>query len=127
MHPTSLDLTRQASRDYKVPDTDIVIRKGEWVLIPVKCLQTDPDVYEDPEKIVIDREDRTVLAFGKGPRACIAERFARVEVKLALVNLLKDHQILPTDRTPKQLGISRGIRLLTSNEKLYLKIEKMAD
>ena len=118
---------RQANKDYRLPDTDIVIRKGEWVLIPLKCLQTDPDVYEDPEKIVIDRENRTVLTFGKGPRACIAERFARVEVKLALVNFLKDHQVLATERTPKNLALAKGIRLLTSDQKLYLKIVKMEE
>jgi len=49
------------------------------------------------------------LAFGLGPRNCIGMKFALVEMKLALVNLLLNFEVHPSQNTPKQLDLVEGI------------------
>jgi cytochrome P450 family 6 len=41
-------LQRECSEDYKIPDSDFIIRKGTPVIIPIFGLQRDPDIYENP-------------------------------------------------------------------------------
>ena len=39
---------RESTKDYKIPNTDIVIDKGTAVYISLMGIQRDPDIYEDP-------------------------------------------------------------------------------
>ena len=69
---------RKASDDYKVPDTDIVIKKGKSVWLPMQCLQYDDRYWENPYKFDPDRFTPEEVAkrplcyfpFGEGPRNC---------------------------------------------------------
>lgn len=69
-----------ANKDYKVPDSDLVIEKGTTVMISTMGLHMDEKYYPDPEKFDPDRfteEEKatrpnyTYLPFGDGPRLCI--------------------------------------------------------
>lgn len=55
------------------------------------------------------RHPLAFLAFGLGPRNCIGMKFALVEMKLALVNLLKNFEFLPSENTPTHLELIEGI------------------
>lgn len=39
---------RESTKDYKIPNTDIVIDKGTAVYISIMGVQRDPDIYDDP-------------------------------------------------------------------------------
>ena len=39
------------------------------------------------------------LPFGHGPRSCIGMRFAKLEAKIALANMVKNFELLPSKRT----------------------------
>ena len=71
-HPTVSDLTREASMDYKVPGTDVIIKKGERVLLPIKPFQMDERLFPNPGEFNIERNYRNLMNFGLGPRVCIA-------------------------------------------------------
>lgn len=111
--------------DYKVPDTEYWIKKGEWITVPILSMHLDSRYYPNPKDINIDRDFSNVLNFGIGPRACIAERFAKMELKIALVNFLRSYRVTRTKDTPMDLTLDKGSRLLTSKQRMYLKIEKL--
>ena len=75
-------LNRKCTKDYKLPDTDLVIPKGMGILIPVYAIHDDPEYYPEPFKFKQERflNDATktekifkFMPFGEGPRMCIGE------------------------------------------------------
>ena len=46
---------RQASRDFQVPDTNVIIPKGSTITIPSYAIHTDAEYYPDPFKFNPDR------------------------------------------------------------------------
>lgn len=70
-------ITRMTTKDYAIPDTNIVIDKGTRLLIPVHAIHHDPEYYPDPERFDPDRFENKAknardpikwLPFGSGPR-----------------------------------------------------------
>ena len=49
------------------------------------------------------------MSFGAGPRNCVGMKFALVEMKLALVNLILNFEVHPSASTPKKLELIEGI------------------
>lgn len=77
-------ITRKCTRDYNVVDSDIAIKKGLMILIPVIGIHYDPDYYPDPEKFdperfsVENKQSRhqySFLPFGGGPRICFGKTY----------------------------------------------------
>ena len=68
----------------------------------------DPKIFYPPRHEV-KRHPASFLAFGLGPRNCIGMKFAIVEMKLALVNLLRSYELHPSKNTPKELSFVEGI------------------
>lgn len=75
-------LTRDCTETYKIPDSDLVILKGQTVFFPILGIQYDPEHYPDPERFDPDRFTNegkstrhpfTWLPFGEGPRNCIGK------------------------------------------------------
>lgn len=82
-YPVVSTLTRAPIQDYKIPDTNVVIPKGQTTFIPVHAIHWDENIYPEPEKFNPDRftpeekEKRHQFAyipFGEGPRLCIGMR-----------------------------------------------------
>jgi len=55
MFPPVIDLMREASSDYKIPNSNLVIPKGVAVLIPNHAIQNDPEYFPEPEKFIPER------------------------------------------------------------------------
>lgn len=78
--PPGTYVERICTRDYKIPDTDVVLEKNTILQIPVWALQMDPEYFENPEEFNPERfspENKknilqcTYAPFGEGPRNCI--------------------------------------------------------
>lgn len=79
-YPSLPFLDRICESDYKVPGTDLVIKKGLPVYISLLGIQNDEKYFPNPEKYFPERFKEKVnvdqlvhLPFGFGPRACIGK------------------------------------------------------
>ena len=105
-------LERASGTDYKIPGTEIVIPKGIYVRIAVSAVSKDenffpnPEVF-NPENFTAEKKaNRHSLAsggFGHGPRNCIAQRFATMEVKILVARLLHKYRVEPCSKTVESL------------------------
>lgn len=118
-------LFRNCTMDYKVPNTDVVIKKGERLIIPIQAFQLDDDIYPNAMDFDINRNFQSLLSFGQGPRMCIAERFAMVELKVVIANFLKDFRIKASPDTPRELEFSTSMNVLATEQLLYLNVERV--
>ncbi|XP_045472025.1 cytochrome P450 6j1-like isoform X3 [Harmonia axyridis] len=104
-------LDRVCTKDYKIPETDIVIEKGIITLVPPYGFQKDPKYFDNPEEYIPERfesikEDMFYMPFGHGPRNCIGRRFGLIAAKLAILQILKEFELHSTDETPVNLEFS---------------------
>lgn len=81
LHPLAAGLIRYCTKEYKIPETDIIIEKGTVLNIPVIGLHKDPQYFPDPEKFNPDRFQNmeeipkgVFFPFGSGPRICIGNK-----------------------------------------------------
>ena len=136
-YPVVVNLQRTNITDYKIPNSTVVIPKGQSIIIPVYAIQHDPDIYPDPEKFdpdrflpeeIAKRHQYSWLPFGEGPRICIGMRFGVVETKLGLAKLLMNYKFaIDSTKTTVPLKLSPTAFVLTPEEKIYLKMEKIKD
>lgn len=127
-------LIRQAAEDYKIPDTEIIIPKKTKVLIPVYAIHHDPDIYPEPEifdperftpENIKSRHPFAYLPFGDGPRNCIGMRFAILEARIALSELLINYRFSVNDKTEKDLKLDPREFVLSIRDGIWLNAEKI--
>jgi cytochrome P450 len=64
------------------------IGEGDRVVLLFPSANRDASVFPDPDRFVPDRKPNRHLAFGNGPHKCLGERLARMELRIALTELL---------------------------------------
>ncbi|CAH1732596.1 unnamed protein product [Aphis gossypii] len=131
-YPPLITLFREATQDYQVPDDILVIEKGTKVLIPAYAIHHDYRYYPDPETFDPNRfspEEKakrpkgTYMPFGDGPRICIGKRFAEMEMKLALTELLTKYEVEPCDKTDIPMRFSQKSLLIIPENGIWLKFK----
>lgn len=65
------------------------IPKGAKVLMNFPAANRDPRVFENPDQVILDREKNPHIAFGVGIHRCAGSNLARMEMKVAIEELLK--------------------------------------
>ena len=95
-------LSRVATRDTEVLGQRI--RAGERIHMLFAAANRDPQVFPDPERFDPSRDPNPHLSFGLGIHFCLGASLARMELRVALEELLTrfpDHALLP-DRWERQ-------------------------
>ncbi|TQC47121.1 cytochrome P450 [Rhodococcus sp. WS4] len=64
------------------------IKAGERVVLVFGAGNRDPEVYDDPDEIILDRENNRHLAFGGGIHRCLGSNLGRQELVVALEEFL---------------------------------------
>ncbi|XP_018336208.1 cytochrome P450 9e2 [Agrilus planipennis] len=104
-------LDREAVKPYTIPRDNgqppLKIEKGDLVWIPAYSIHRDPKYFPEPEKFDPERfsyerkneiKPFTYLPFGAGPRNCIGSRFALLESKIAIFNIILNFEVVPTGK-----------------------------
>lgn len=114
-------LSRVCTRDYQVPNSNVLIKKGIIVSISIQGIHYDEEYYPNPQKFIPTRFDQenksrrhqfTFLPFGEGPRICIGKtvnvvnifflyeiffvaglRFGVMQAKIGLASIVKNFRI----------------------------------
>ena len=85
--PVERALNRWAATDVELGGQ--TIRRGELVIAIVNAADRDPDRFDDPDRLDVQREDSRHLAFGRGSHYCLGAPLARLEAEIALETLFR--------------------------------------
>ncbi|XP_073817820.1 probable cytochrome P450 9f2 [Musca autumnalis] len=113
----------------------IEIKKGEKVRINMCGIQRDPKYYEnpnvfDPERFNVEnktnKDSATYMPFGLGPRNCIGNRFALLEITTFLYYLLRDYHLEPCSKSCIPLVLDPSTFQLLPKGGFWLRIRPRA-
>ena len=98
-------IMRSCTKDWKIPGTDIIWKKGWKLAIACGGIHSDPEYYPDPDAFKPERfapgnvqKSGTFFPFGIGGRQCIGYKMTALESKMLLFYLLKKFTIEPSDK-----------------------------
>ena len=139
--PPATRMERKSATKYKFAKNGIVIEKGSHVHIPIYAIHHTEDFWPehekfDPSRFLAGKKEKiipyTYVPFGAGeciciksdlindritgPRNCIGMRFALLEAKLALANILLNFRFKKSPRTAVPLDFSNAQILLKPKE-----------
>ena len=65
------------------------IKAGERILMNFPGANRDPEVFPDADKVILDRQQNRHLAFGAGIHRCAGSNLARMELRVAIEEWLR--------------------------------------
>ncbi|XP_011699352.1 PREDICTED: cytochrome P450 9e2-like [Wasmannia auropunctata] len=138
MYPPVFFLERVCERDHELPpalpdEKPFVMKKGMVFWIPIFAIHRDEKHCDNPEKFDPERfldnkmhNSSYYMPFGLGPRMCIANRFAMLEVKVLLFHLLARCELKPNAKTTSPIKFNKGLVLMPENG-FWLNIQRRKD
>jgi len=118
---------RECNKDWEYKG--IKIKKGTKIGIPIQVVHKNPEYWPEPELFRPERFLKenagnivpcSYLPFGQGPRACLGERFAVVEIKAAMVRLLQEFRLEKCEKT--QLKMAPGNLFMNDYAEMHIQI-----
>jgi len=94
------------------------MKKDEAILLSFPAANRDPAMFPDADKVIIDRKENRHAAFGLGIHRCVGSNLARMEMTVAVQELLKripEFKLDESRPTTWSAGTVRGPRLLPLN------------
>lgn len=90
---------REANSDFE--HNGIKLKKGQHVVTLLYTMSHDESVFPEADKFKPERErpGENFLPFGSGPRNCIAQRFALIEIKLLMATILSRYRFEKCEKT----------------------------
>ena len=79
-------MARLATHDTMLGDREV--KAGDRVLLPFPAANRDPAMFDRPEEVIIDREVNRHVAFGAGIHRCLGSNLARLEMQVAIEEML---------------------------------------
>merc|ERR1719190_329055 len=129
-NPVSLN-TRSCTQDYRIPGTDITLKKDDLISFSPKGLHEDPEHFSHPDEFWpehFSKEEKAARnpyafqAFGQGPRSCIGMRFALLEAKVAVLTVLRKFTFTPGTKTQVPLVLDAENQLAWAKGGLWAKV-----
>ena len=95
------------------------IRAGQRILCAIGAANRDPTVFAEPDKLDIERNERSHIAFGRGIHHCLGAPLAILEARAAFSALLNrfSHIELVSEPVYRKQVVLRGV------EELWVEVE----
>lgn len=100
---------RFAREDIEVAGT--TIRAGEALVLSAVSANHDPERFDEPDGLALDRQENRHMTFGHGAHHCIGAQLARLELGFAIEGLLTRFPDLRLAVPAEQLDWSEGMLL----------------
>ena len=104
----------------------LLIKKGTYIQMPIQAAHLHEEFFPEPHKFKPERFlnnemlPYTFRAFSGGPRVCLGQRFALIEMKIGMAKLLQKFKI---DTCPEtKLELKPGDQFILNYEEIYLKL-----
>jgi cytochrome P450 len=81
-----VSMARVATKDTMLGDR--VVKEGERIVLSFPAANRDPEAFENPEEVIIDRQINRHVAFGSGIHRCAGSNLARLEMQVAISEFL---------------------------------------
>jgi cytochrome P450 len=91
------------------------MKADDWILLSFPAANRDPEVFDRPDEVILDREPNRHAAFGLGVHRCAGSHLARMEMRVALEVWLErypDFDLADADAVRWSAGQVRGPRVL---------------
>ncbi|XP_013101426.2 probable cytochrome P450 9f2 [Stomoxys calcitrans] len=134
--PVALAVDRVCNKDYEYESQAtgerIEIKKGDMIRVAMAGIQRDAKYYENPEEFNPERfsaENKSqidagiYMPFGLGPRNCIGNRFALLEIKAYLYYLLRDYRLDASPKTCTPLELDKTTIQLRPKNGFWLQLK----
>ena len=100
--PSSALFTRVAKRDVEI--AGVAVRKGTLVAVPIWQIHRNPRYFPEPDTFAPERflpdapaiPRGAFMPFGAGPRFCLGQQFASVEIALVAAHLVRHFDVALT-------------------------------
>src|SRR2546430_5732688 len=117
LYPAGWLMTRKALRDDYLGD--YFVPAGTEIYISPYFVQRHPSLWEDPDRFnpdrfglehSQDRHRRAMFPFSAGPRYCIGESFARMEMQIHVMMIAKQLRLRYVQTRPLELDAGVNLR-----------------
>lgn len=91
------------------------MKAEEWILLSFPAANRDPEMFDRPDEVVLDRMPNRHAAFGLGAHRCAGSHLARMEIRVALEEWLAafpTFHLADPDAVRWSAGQVRGPRVL---------------
>lgn len=135
LHSPATSIDRLCTKDFILKDDKLNIKflKGDLLWVPIHCFHFNPEYFPNPEKFDPERfsDENKVninpahfVPFGQGPRQCIGNRFALMEVKVLIYYLLKKFTLNVSAKTDIPMTVQSSFFGLSPTHGLHLLLKK---
>ena len=117
LYPAGWLLTRKALRNDRLGE--YFVPAGTEIYVPPYFIQRHPDLWEEPDRFNPDRfrpdnskrrHRLATIPFSAGPRNCIGEHFARMEMQLHLMTIARSLRLRYIPSRPVELEADVNLR-----------------
>uniref|UniRef100_A0A914V924 Uncharacterized protein n=1 Tax=Plectus sambesii TaxID=2011161 RepID=A0A914V924_9BILA len=108
LYPAAQRTDRRCNKACKIGD--YTIEKDDMVNLAIYAIQRDPEYWSEPdefrpERFAKENADKIVpysyLAFGIGPRNCVGQRLAALEIKIGVAAVLRQFRFVPSENSER--------------------------
>ncbi|XP_045184713.2 cytochrome P450 3A25-like isoform X2 [Mercenaria mercenaria] len=114
-HPIAPGISRVCTETCKI--RGVTFKKGMVVRVMTSPLYKDANLFYNPERFMPERFSKrkrleshqySFLPFGRGPRMCPGQKLAMIQVKMAIIDIIRNYMLTTCKHT--EIPLKEGLR-----------------